>query len=142
MVAPVDSKVELEVEGETITLRLNFRSISLLEEAGLDLFSPQGIPMTIARSAVMCRLLAVNEHPDMTDEEALAYVTHAGAAFGRAVIDLINRFGGAAEEPGEGNALRAKKTAIRQPQKTSSSNGAKRATNRTASGSKRRAASN
>ena len=108
MVAPVDSKVEVEVDGETITLRLNFRSISLLEEAGLDLFSPEGFDMTLARSAVMCRCLAITDHPTMTDDEALAIVARAGQSFGVAVLDLIARFGGKPDESAEGNEEAAK----------------------------------
>ena len=110
MVAPIDAKVTFEVEGETITLRLNFRSIALLEAAGLDLFSPQGVEMTLAKSAIMCRCLAVTDHPAMTDDEALATTVKAGAAFGAAVMDLIARFGGKTDEP-EGNAPAAETTA-------------------------------
>ncbi|MGJ0236985.1 hypothetical protein ACQEPB_00490 [Novosphingobium fluoreni] len=102
MVAPVDSKVELQVDGETITLRLNFRSISLLEDAGLDLFSPEGFDMTLARSAIMCRCMAITDHPGMADDEALAIVTRTGQAFGVAVLDLIARFGGKPDESAEG----------------------------------------
>ncbi|WP_285020232.1 hypothetical protein [Novosphingobium sp. fls2-241-R2A-195] len=139
MVAPVDSKYDLKIDGETITLRLNFRSISLLEEAGLDLFSEEGVIMTLSRSAIICRCLAISEHPDMGDDQALAIVARSGVEFGKAVIELIARFGGKPDEDEEGNAQAAKKRAPRPRQKTSSSSGAKRATNRTPSGTKRRA---
>jgi len=125
MVAPVDSKVEVEVDGEAFTLRLNFRSISLLEEAGLDLFSPNGFDMTLARSAMMCRCLAITDHPAMVDDEALAIVTRAGQAFGAAVLDLIARFGGKPDESTEGKAPAPAKKAPAPRRKSSSSNGAK-----------------
>lgn len=111
MVAPVDSKVELEVAGETFTLRLNFRSISMLEEAGLDLFSVDGFAMTLARSAIMCRCLAISDHPLITEDESLAIVARAGQAFGAAVLELIARFGGKPDEEDEGNAKAAPTTA-------------------------------
>lgn len=141
MVAPVDSKYVLEIDGEAITLRLNFRSISLLEEAGLDLFAEEGVTMTLARSAIICRCLAVCEHPDMGDDQALAIVARSGVEFGRAVIELIARFGGKPDEDTEGNGPAAKKKAPRQRQKTSSSSGAKPASTRTPSGTRRRAPS-
>ena len=103
MVAPVDSKVTVSVDGEAITLRLNFRSISLLEEAGLDLFSPEGFDMTLGRSAIMCRCLAITDHPALSDDEALAIVARAGKDFVVAVLDLIARFGGKPDEEAEGN---------------------------------------
>lgn len=143
MVAPVDSKVELEVEGETIVLRLNFRSISLLEEAGLDLFSKDGFDMTLSRSAIMCRCLSITDHPDMTADEALAIVarTPADKPFAGSVLELIARFGGKPDEEPEGNVEAAMEKTPRPRRKTSSSSGAKPATRRTASGTKRRAAS-
>lgn len=103
MVAPIDAKVELKVDGETITLRLNFRSISLLEENGLDLFSESGVQMSLAKAAKMCRFLAVTDHPEMTDDEALAVVSRSKQAFGLQVIELIERFGGKPAEDAEGN---------------------------------------
>lgn len=106
MVAPIDSKVVLQVEGEDITLRLNFRTISLLEEAGLDLFNRDGFHMTLARSAIMCRCLAVSEHPDMTNDEALAVVARSKGEFAGAVLELIAKFGG--KDDPEGNVEAAK----------------------------------
>lgn len=125
MVAPVDSKVEIEVEGETISLRLNFRSISLLEAAGLDLFAPEGFDLTLARSAIMCRCLAITDHSAMSDDEALAIVTRSGQTFGAAVLDLIARFGGKPDEEAEGNAQAGKTKAPRPLRKISSSSGSK-----------------
>ena len=114
MVAPVDSKIVFEVDGEAITLRLNFRSISLLEEAGLDLFSPEGCDMTMARSAIMCRCLAITEHPTMSDDEALAVVARMSGGekpFAAHVIELIARFGGKPDEEPVGNVETAKEKA-------------------------------
>lgn len=98
MVAPIDAKVTFEAGGESIALRLNFRSLSLLEAAGLDLFSQAGIAMTLGKTAIMCRCLAVNDHPAMTDDEALAIAARHGEAFGLAVLGLIAKFGGEGDE--------------------------------------------
>lgn len=111
MVAPVDAKVELEAEGETITLRLNFRSISLLEEHGLDLFAEEGVKMTLSKSARMLCCLAVEDHPDLTPDQALAIIRSTGQQFGYAVIELIQRFGGKPSEDVGGNGEAADQAA-------------------------------
>lgn len=107
MVAPIDSKVVLQVEGEDITLRLNFRTISLLEEAGLDLFSADGFHMTLARSAILCRCLAICDHPQMSDDEALAVVARSRGEFAGSVLELIAKFGGKDDPEGNGEAAKA-----------------------------------
>lgn len=104
MVAPVDSKVELEVEGETFVLRLNFRTLALLEQAGLDPFSGDGFALTTSRMAMMCMCLTVEDHPDMKDTEALAIVVRSGGTFAAKVKDMFERFGGDADESAEGKA--------------------------------------
>lgn len=106
MVAPIDAKGEVQADGETFTIRLNWRSIAMLEDHGLDLFSAEGVKMTLARSAVMMRCLAVNDHPDLTDDEALAVIVKSRENFAVAVLDLITRFGGEADE-GNGKAAKA-----------------------------------
>jgi hypothetical protein len=111
MVAPIDAKEVLKAGGDELTLRLNFRSISLLEESGLDLFSEAGVHMTLAKSALLVKCLAVTDHPALTEDEALAIVVADQAAVGRAVLNLIARFGGKAEEEGEGNGRAAKAAA-------------------------------
>lgn len=105
MVAPIDAKVVYEAGDEKITLRLNFRSISLLEENGLDLFTENGVKMTLARSATMLKCLSINDHPEMTDDEALAAVVKGKSEFGMAVIELLAKFGGKEDE---GNVKAAK----------------------------------
>ena len=76
MVAPVDAKATFEVEGETITLRLNWRSIALGEELGVDLFSPDGVKATVGNSALLLKCLASTDHPQMSLDEALADAVH------------------------------------------------------------------
>lgn len=108
MVAPIDAKASFEVEGETITLRLNFRSIALSEDRGVSLFTPQGVEMTLVKSATLLQSLAVTDHPDMSDDEALAIVVKFGLVqFGEKVGQLVLAFGGSAE----GNVKKAAKKA-------------------------------
>lgn len=101
MVAPIDAKVTFEVEGEPVTLRLNFRSISLAEQHGIDLLAFDGSALTPARSATLIKCLAAQEHPDFTEDHTLAIVARAPQALATALIDLFTTYGGKAEE---GNA--------------------------------------
>ncbi|WP_260928218.1 hypothetical protein [Novosphingobium sp. 9] len=105
MVAPVDSKVELEVEGETFILRLNFRTLALLEEAGMDPFTGEGFSLSTVRLAMMCMALAIEDHGEMTDAEALAIVVRSNGQFAEKVKELFETFGSAPADPSaEGKA--------------------------------------
>jgi hypothetical protein len=102
MVAPLDAKVTFEVEGEPITLRLNFRALALAKKEGVNLMRAQDLdPLEIA-TAVRC--LAVQDHPSMSDEEAFAVVVKGGEAAANALAELFTKFGSA-----EGNAPKAGK---------------------------------
>lgn len=99
MVAPIDAKVTFEVEGEAITLRLNFRSLALAKKEGVNLLSGQNLdPLDIA-TAVRC--LAVQDHPTMTDEEAFAIVARGGEVAESAMGELFEAFSGAASAGGK-----------------------------------------
>jgi hypothetical protein len=107
MVAPIDAKASFEVEGETITLHLNWRSLALAAENGIDVL--RGDPLSSLKTAVLVRCLAVQEHPDMTDEEAFAIIVKAADKAAGAVASLYAAFGGVASA--EGKAKRAKAAA-------------------------------
>jgi len=102
-IAPIDSKVSVEVGGETITLRLNFRALALAKKAGVNLLA--GGEMDPLDIAVAVRCLAADAHPNMTDEEAFALVVTGGESVGKAMADLFADFSKAAE----GNAAKAKR---------------------------------
>jgi hypothetical protein len=102
MVAPIDAKASFEVEGETITLRLNFRALALAKKEGVNLLG--GEQMDPISLAIAVRCLAAQEHPKMTDEEAFAIVLKGGEAAGGALVELFGAFGG--EASAEGNALK------------------------------------
>lgn len=99
MVAPIDAKVTFQVEGEGITLRLNFRALSLAKHEGVNLLS--GGEMDPLQLAVAVRCLAVQDHPDMSDEEAFAIVLKGGEASAKALVDLFSQFGGSASAVGK-----------------------------------------
>lgn len=94
MVAPIDAKVSLEAEGETFSLRLNFRALALAKSEGVDLLS--GIEPDPLQIATAVRCLAVQEHPNMTDDEAFALVVRHGDAVSAALTELFDKFGGEA----------------------------------------------
>lgn len=98
MVAPIDAKSTFMVEGEQITLRLNFRSIALAEAEGIDLLSGKEIPPL--KVAVLVRCLAVEDHPEMTNDEALAIVMRGKAGVAKALPELFAKFGAKPSVPG------------------------------------------
>lgn len=74
--APIDGKVTIEAAGDTFTLRLNFRTIALAKAQGVDVFRPEN--MDVLQSAQLLKALATPEHPDLSDDHALALVLHHG----------------------------------------------------------------
>ncbi len=104
-IAPIDSKVTVEVGGDSFTLRLNFRALALAKKAGVNLLA--GGEMDPLDIAVAVRCLAADAHPKMTDEEAFALVIAGGEAVGKAMAELFGDFAKAAE----GNA----KTKAKRP---------------------------
>lgn len=102
MVAPLDAKATFEVEGETITLRLNFRSIALAEENGIDLIGGTMTDLTPTKSAVLVKCLAVQEHPEFTEDHTMAIVVKAPDALRDALLELFTKYAGASEGNGKG----------------------------------------
>jgi hypothetical protein len=94
MVAPIDAKVTFEVEGEPITLRINFRTLSLAKKEGVNLAASTELDALDIAVAVRC--LAVQDHPDMTDEEAFAIVAKGGETASEAMGRLFAEFTGSA----------------------------------------------
>lgn len=95
MVAPLDAKAVFEVEGEPITLRLNFRSIALAEENGIDLIGGTMENLSPTKSAVLVKCLAVQEHPEFTEDHTMAIVAKAPAGLRDALIELFSKYGSA-----------------------------------------------
>lgn len=104
MVAPIDAKVSFEVEGETFTLRLNFRTLSLVEAEAKSFLEQASEDLSVVTWARVVRSLAADDHPAMSYEEAMAIWVRGGAVVMDAVQKLFTLFGG---EP-EGNVKRAK----------------------------------
>ena len=108
MVAPIDAKASFDVEGETITLHLNFRGLALAKKAGVNLMAGESMdPLDVATTI---RCLAAQSHPEMTDEEAFAIVVKAPDATNAALTDLFAAFGGSAEGNGREQAKKGKRS--------------------------------
>ena len=107
MVAPIDAKASFEVEGETITLHLNFRGLALAKKEGVNLLS--GADMDPVDLAVALRCMAIQSHPEMSDEEAFAIAMKAPNAVGDAFVQLFSAFGGSAEGNGRERARKGKR---------------------------------
>lgn len=111
MVAPLDAKATFEVEGEPITLRLNFRSIALAEEHGIDLIGGTTTDLSPTKAAVMVKCLAVQEHPDFTEDHTMAIVAKAPEGLRDALLELFGKYAGAPSTEGNGKAAPKKKRA-------------------------------
>lgn len=112
MVAPIDAKATFEVEGEAITLRLDFQAIAMMEEMGASLFADNGLDLTLSKCAVLVKCMAVSGHPDMTLDEAMAVVVKVGiATVASTILELIAKFGGKPDEESEGNGEAATEAA-------------------------------
>jgi len=112
MVAPLDAKSTFEVDGELITLRLNFRSIALAEEHGIDLLAQDAAELKPTKAAVLVKCLAVQEHPYFTEDHTMAIVASAPQALATALVELFSRYGGKASAEGNGKGRRTKTAAI------------------------------
>lgn len=102
MVAPIDTKVTFEVEGEPVTLRLNFRALALAKKEGVNLMA--GKELDALELAVAVRCLAAQD-TEMSDDQALAYVVRHGEEVGKAVAALFTDFAG---KSAGGNGKKAK----------------------------------
>lgn len=110
MVAPLDAKATFEVEGEPVTLRLNFRSISLAEEHGIDLIGGTMTELSPTKSAVLVKCLAIQEHPDFTEDHTMAIVAQEPEKLRDALLELFTKYGGISSAGGNGTRRTARKS--------------------------------
>ncbi len=108
MVAPLDAKATFQVEGETITLRLNFRSIALAEGYGIDLIGGTMDDLPPTKAAVLVKCLAVQEHPDFTEDHTMAIVARAPTALSDALLELFSKYAGVPSTGGKAKATTKK----------------------------------
>lgn len=113
MLAPIDAKVTFMVEGDPITLRLNFRAVALAEKHGINLLAIEDPNLSMTEAAILVKCLAVQDHPEFTEDHTLALVAKAPEALANALIELFSSYGGekAAEEVG--NVVKRKPRAKR-----------------------------
>lgn len=108
MVAPLDAKATFEVESEPITLRLNFRAISLAEQQGIDLLN-NGVPeLSLTKAVVLLKCLGIQEQPEFTEDHWLAVVRSAPNEMREALLSLFEQYGGKAE-PGNAKGRKTEK---------------------------------
>lgn len=112
MVAPLDAKAEFKVEGETITLRLNFRSIALAEGYGIDLIGGTTSDLSPTQAAVMVKCLAVQEHPEFTEDHTMAIVAKAPEALRGALVELFGKYAGVPSAGGNAPKKARRKAAV------------------------------
>lgn len=105
MVAPINAIASFEVEGETVTLRLDWQAIAMMEEMAISLFSEDGLNLTLSKCAMLVKCMSVSDRPDMSLDEALAIVVKKGIGeVGAIILGLIAKFGGKPDdESAEGN---------------------------------------
>lgn len=110
MVAPVDAKATFEVEGESITLRLNFRAIALAEKHGVDLLNDGAELNSITQGVTVLMALGMQDHPDYTEDHWLAIAMNEPKKMRGALLELFSQFGGKADA-GNGAGRKAKQAA-------------------------------
>lgn len=107
MVAPIDAKAQFELEGETITLRLNFRAIALAEQHGIDLLNDGAADLRPTQAATLLKCLCVQDHPEWTEDHALAVVVRAPEQMRDALLKLFTEYGGKASGNAKGRKPKA-----------------------------------
>lgn len=105
MVAPIDATAALEADGETLTLRMNFRTIALAEDLRADAVAGFGVRApTASGMAALVWAFAQPDQPRLTQDEAMALVFRHGEAVGGALRELFGKAAAKPEKPStEGN---------------------------------------
>lgn len=92
MVAPLDAQATLDVDGETITLAMNFRTIALAEEVKEDVVTGFGEGRTnVSSLALLVWAFAQPAHPTLSQDQALTLVFQHGSAVGAALRTVFER---------------------------------------------------
>ena len=98
MVAPIDAKATLEVEGETFTLAMNMRTFALAKQAGFNFFAMKaGDQIDPFDLATILKAFAAPAHPHMTEEEAFAIAIRNSEAVGKTIQQMSEDFGAQAK---------------------------------------------
>lgn len=101
MVAPIDATATLDVDGEPITLAMNFRTIALAEDAREDVVTGFGEGRTnVSSLALLVWAFARPAHPELTHDQALTLVFQHGSAVGAALRTVFEK---ASAKPAKGD---------------------------------------
>lgn len=103
MVAPIDAKATFDVDGEPITLVMNFRTIALAEDEAPDVVTAFGSGKPkLSGMATLVWAFARPAHPDLTLDDALAIVMRHGKAAGEALGKVFAAASAAVPKGGAG----------------------------------------
>lgn len=105
MLDPTDAKAEVKVGGETIVLRLNFRSIALAQKHGINLLTDKAPELEESDGLVLVKCLAYEEQPYFTEDHVITMISQNAAGVQKALIELFAEYGGKAKP---GNRTRRK----------------------------------
>lgn len=94
MLAPTDAKAIVDIDGEPIALRLNFRSIALAEKHGIALLSGQVPNLDETGGIVLLNCLALEEQPYFTEDHVVTMLATNPVGVKEALIDLFEQYGG------------------------------------------------
>lgn len=94
MLAPTDAKVIVDIGGEPIALRLNFRSIALAESHGIALLSGKVPELNESGGMMLVKCLAAEEQPYFTEDHVVTMLAVNPLGVKEALIDLFAQYGG------------------------------------------------
>lgn len=94
MLAPTDAKAIVDIDGEPITLRLNFRSIALAESHGIALLSGKVPELNETGGIILVKCLAAQEHPDFTEDHVITMLAVNPTGVKAALIEVFEQYGG------------------------------------------------
>ena len=94
MVAPIDAKAFLDVEGERFELAMNMRTFALAKQAGFNFFAMKaGDQLDPFDLATILKAFATPAHPDMTEDVAFAIAVRHAEALGGTIQKMSEEFG-------------------------------------------------
>lgn len=86
MVAPIDARATVTVDGESFALVMNYRTIALAEDAKPDVVTTFGSGRpTLTGMATLVWAFAQPAHPELSQDEALALVLRGSKDIGDAL---------------------------------------------------------
>ena len=95
MLAPIDATVALNGGDNELTLRLNWRALAMAKDEGVNLVS--GAVEDELDLAAALRCLAHQDHPEIDNDTALAWILTYPVEVSAAIEELLVKFGAIVE---------------------------------------------